>query len=609
MTEAREENTLQAPEWQMQDAYGDIGSERWRVSAARVAELTVALEGAARPKKEELLSEHGLYEEALMRLSSLRAFVKCLGAKDSTDARIDPENAAIARAEARLDAASAGLFQAIDALDRGDPLWQRVPLAHWRFEMDQRALHWKRRLPANLCEEEAQREAAEFKPLGAEFKRLQKEVAIEARRSDGTPVTVRAARMVAILKGDPDPVLRETTGRGIEQHYKVRGDAYAKLLAALHGFRLEYFGRAGVSALEVSLHQNRLSQEGLEAMFSAIRARLDDVRACVTLRAPWLGRKVLPFWDLMAPAPQVAPHAVPPPISYSDGFETVCGALRAVSPEIEAFFRMMREKRWIDAKPSNRKIGGAFYSRFEEFRMPRIFSTYQGSLASVIQQSHEMGHAFHYWIMRDLPAVQTEFPMTLTEMASTFDEAVVRDYLYRRSDRAGQFAMLWQDLKSWANFMMNVPVRYSFELEFLRERISGKVSAERCRELMTRAWHQWYGESALPDVSLWAYKLHYYKTDQLIYNYPYTVGFLLSQILLQKWRDMGADFYPFYVRMLRDTGRMTVDQLVLAHFGADCSDPQFWQTAMKGLAGSLEAFRQYAPPEAGLRKEQSRHGL
>ena len=63
-------------------------------------------------------------------------------------------------------------------------------------------------------------------------------MAIEARRSDGTPVTVRAARMVAILKGDPDPVLRETTGRGIEQHYKVRGDAYAKLLAALHGFRL-----------------------------------------------------------------------------------------------------------------------------------------------------------------------------------------------------------------------------------------------------------------------------------------------------------------------------------------------------------------------------------
>ncbi|MCI6530959.1 MAG: M3 family metallopeptidase [Mesosutterella sp.] len=596
MAEAVEENALQAPEWQMEDAYGDIGSERWKASARRVRELTDELSAAGRPAGGALLSALALYEEARMRLSSLKAFVKCLGAKDSTDARIDPENAALAQAEAALAGASAPLFASIEALAPEDPLWEREPLAHWRFEISRRAGNWKHRLSAPVRAEEERREASEFKPLGGCFKRLQKEVAIEARRSDGTPVTVRAARMIAILKGDPDPVLRETTGRGIERHYEARGEAYAKLLNALHGFRLEFFGQAGVSPLEVSLHQNRLSREGFEAMFEAIRGRLPEIRSCVTLRAPWLGRQTLPFWDLMAPAPQGRARALPPPIPYPEGFETVCEALRGVSPEIEAFFRMMREKRWVDAKPSDRKIGGAFYSRFEEFRMPRVFSTYQGSLASVIQQSHEMGHAFHYWVMRDLPAVQTEFPMTLTEMASTFDEAVVRDFLFRRSDFDGRFAMLWQDLKSWANFMMNVPARCSFELAFLRERKEGEVSAGRCRELMAGAWKRWYGDCALPDVSLWAYKLHYYKTDQLIYNYPYTVGFLLSQILLQKWKSMGADFYPFYVRMLRDTGRMTVDALVRAHFGADCSDPAFWQIAMKGLDEALSAFRQYAPP-------------
>ena len=38
-----------------------------------------------------------------------------------------------------------------------------------------------------------------------------------------------------------------------------------------------------------------------------------------------------------------------------------------------------------------------------------------GSFSSVIMQAHELGHAFHDWATRDLPTVQTEFPMTLTE--------------------------------------------------------------------------------------------------------------------------------------------------------------------------------------------------
>ena len=264
-----------------------------------------------------------------------------------------------------------------------------------------------------------------------------------------------------------------------------------------------------------------------------------------------------------------------------------------------AFIDLMLRNRWLDAKPSDKKVGGAFYARFNEFRIPRVFSTYLGSITSVLQQGHELGHAFHYWTMRDLPMIETEFPMTLTETASTFNEAVIRRVLLNEAEGDERFKMLWQDVRSAGNFLINTMVRMEFELAFLEERHRGVVSAERCCSLMGDVWKRWYGEDVTPDVWLWAHKLHYYKTDQFIYNYPYTVGYLMSLALMREWEARGEAFYDFYVGMLRDTGRMSVDDIIRVHFGADASDPAFWEGAMQSARQATESFAEIV--EARLR--------
>lgn len=138
----------------------------------------------------------------------------------------------------------------------------------------------------------------------------------------------------------------------------------------------------------------------------------------------------------MAPAPVAEKEASA--IPYPEGIAIVKKALGTVSPELSGFLDTMLENRWVDAKPSEKKIGGAFYSRFNEFRIPRVFASYTGTITTVLQQAHELGHAFHYWMMRDLPVVQTEFPMTLTETASTINGG---DRLCRTSP----FFLFWRD--------------------------------------------------------------------------------------------------------------------------------------------------------------------
>lgn len=159
--------------------------------------------------------------------------------------------------------------------------------------------------------------------------------------------------------------------------------------------------------------------------------------------------------------------------------------------------------------------------------------------------------------------------------------------------------MLWQEMRSGANFLMNTMVRMDFELAFLKERQEGTVSAKRCCELMNEAWHTWYGDTVEgADTYLWAYKLHYYKTDQLIYNYPYTVGYLLSQALMREQEKRKEDFYPFYIKMLRDTGRMSVDDIVATHFEADAKSLEFWENAMAGVFQAIDQFETFAKSNA-----------
>ena len=200
----------------------------------------------------------------------------------------------------------------------------------------------------------------------------------------------------------------------------IRDRLYAGLLNELHGIRLAGFERAGVEPVSVSLAQNRMSRECLEAIRTAILRNTDWIREGFRMRARVLGTPKMAYWDVLAPAPETS-GGTPRLMPYEEGIGIVKRSLGRVNPDMTAFVDLMLENRWIDAKPSDRKVGGAFYSRFNEFRIPRVFSTYLGSITSVLQQGHELGHAFHYWKMRDLPMIETEFPMTLTETASTFN--------------------------------------------------------------------------------------------------------------------------------------------------------------------------------------------
>ena len=282
---------LMAPEWQMEDAYGDICSPRYEASVAEALDAVKNLEADAVVTRENVAQRLALYDRAVTLLSSLASFVKCTGAKDGTDERVPAENAWLAEIAARRDRAANTLFAFLESLPAEDPLWKESPLSDWAFVVSERRHDWHKSLTEAERDWLASWKTRCFTPLGDLFKTLQQGVDFEAENAAGEKERIRAAKLISVIKGAPDRTLRRSVFEGIDKTYSKQGALHAALLNQLHGFRLCAFDRAGVSPLTVSLAQNRMSEAALRAMRETILSHIDEVREAVTLRAPYFEEK------------------------------------------------------------------------------------------------------------------------------------------------------------------------------------------------------------------------------------------------------------------------------------------------------------------------------
>lgn len=597
------------PQWQMSDAYEEIGAPRYEAAKKELEELCTSLKRAVSALPHTITRDavsrlsHALacYEQSYEVLTSLQAFLKCLGAKDATRADVGVEQATLNHKGLTLEALAKPLFERLQKASTESSEWalclEDATIRAWQGEVSRRASYWEQQLPIERREIFNALKEGPLSALSDVHKSLQRLVTLTVHDQSGESQSVVAAKLVTILKGHPDATLRHETARAMEAFYQQHGEVWAKALNTLHGIRLPFLRDAHTTPQRVSLWQNRMSEVALTTMVEAIQSHREVITQAVSARAQVFGVNALPYEDLLAPCPstvlgQVSGEA---PIPFDDAITLITEALSRVSPEMGDFPRLMLERGWMDAAPDAKKIGGAFYTRFNALKMPRVFSSYTGSLSSVLQQAHELGHAFHYWVLRDLPTIETEFPMTLTETASTFNEALVRETLRDRASEKERFAMLWQDMRSAGNFLLHTMVRWDFERHLLEELPTHYVSAERMNTLMAESWQRWFGDSATVDTYLWAYKLHFYKTDQWLYNYPYTVGYLMSAALMETYQERQEAFYPFYRAFLRDTGRLSVDDMIERHFGLSLE--AFWDKGLQRVIRQIHEFTQYFDQE------------
>lgn len=411
--------------------------------------------------------------------------------------------------------------------------------------------------------------------------------------SNGDQETIGLSQAASILYGS-DENRREPAWRAIQLAMKQNQESFSAILNALSGWRLaEYEKRsatASVHFLESSLHGSRIEQATLDSMMSVAKKNRAVGQKAARLMAKMFGTEKLTPWEQLASMPPLSGSAST--YSFDEAIDIIKEAFGSVSQEMADFVALMVTNGWIDAAPQSTKRLGAYCTKFADSRTPLVFMTWGDSMSDVLTLAHELGHAFHNWVMRDMPLCKTKYPMTLAETASIFAENAVRDALLAKAKiKEDKIEMLWEELSSALALTINIPVRYEFEKSFYEQRSTQELGPEQLSELMSKTWNDWYGDSmSEPDSLFWASKLHFSIPEVSFYNYPYLFGYLFSIGVYAQREAKGDSFYRDYVNLLRDTGSMRAEDVVNKHLQMDLTKEFFWQQSLDRVSKQIDEF-------------------
>jgi len=335
---------------------------------------------------------------------------------------------------------------------------------------------------------------------------------------------------------------------------------------------------------------NMVEDEVVDALVSAVVSEYPRLsHRYYAMKAKWLGLEKLEHWDRNAPLPGDDDAA----ISWDDAKARVQAAYTGFDPRIGDVVRQFMTNPWIDAAPVPGKSSGAFAHPTVPSVHPYILMNYHGKTRDVMTLAHELGHGVHQILAGKQGYFQSATPLTLAETASVFGEMLTfRSLLDAETDPRRRRFMLAAKVEDMLNTVVRQIAFYRFETLVHDERRKGELLPERIGEI----WRQVQTESLgpafnfTPDYDVyWSYVPHFVHSP--FYVYAYAFGDCLVNALYGVYRDGVPGFEDKYVEMLSAGGTLRHKEL-LAPFGLDASDPDFWRKGLDVIAGFIDELEQ-----------------
>ncbi|GHV63094.1 oligoendopeptidase F [Spirochaetia bacterium] len=361
---------------------------------------------------------------------------------------------------------------------------------------------------------------------------------------------------------------------------------------------------AEATALRKSAFQSRMGVKTLETLIAALESALPLYRRYLKIKARLLGIPVCAFYDLFAPvsakrclAPSDADKAGGHKIwTWADASAFIPERFDGFDPGMGTFARRAFSLGWIDAEGREGKVGGAYCTDFPLTGESRILCNFDGSFDSISTVAHELGHAWHHELIKDLPRSLSRYPMTLAETASIFAETIVYEGALKQTPENERLPLIEENLKDSCQVIVDILSRFYFEKALFKRRAEAELSPEELCALMLDAQRQTYGDGLDGEQLhpyMWAVKGHYYSTGLAFYNYPYAFGQLFALGLYSRAQKEGNGFAASYREILRATGQASAEE-VARKAGFNIEGEEFWQDGLAVIAGRVDELEKLA---------------
>ncbi|WP_334075345.1 M3 family oligoendopeptidase [Paenibacillus sp. A14] len=528
-------------------------------------------------------------QSASARITEADSFVGCLAAQDQHDKKAVQLAAKVTGLRAAYENAMTQ-FQSVLRMTE-DPVWnvwmERTGISPISFVLSEKRQAAREKLAPELESLAAELAVDGYHGWGQHYDTIVAKVGVPFTDDHGESALLSVGQAANKLD-DPDRDVRETTFDKWEEAWSQVADYCADTLNRLAGFRLKMYEKRGWDdILKEPLDINRMSRETLDTMWRVIQEAKPVLVSYLERKAKLLGVERLNWTDVEAPLGEVTGK-----ITYDEAAAEIVKQFRKFSPKLADFSVEAFNRRWVEAEDRPGKRPGGFCTSLPVSQETRIFMTFGGTVSNMATLAHELGHAYHQYLMDELPQFNQEYAMNVAETASTFAEMIVGDALVKNA--AGEkekIALLADKINNGVTFFMNIHARFLFETRFYEKRKQGLLEPEQLCKLMEEAQREAYMDAlGKYHPHFWASKLHFYITDVPFYNYPYTFGYLFSTGIYALASREGEGFADKYDALLMDTGRMTVEELAAKHLNVDLTQPDFWREAVNVVVEDVKLF-------------------
>lgn len=402
---------------------------------------------------------------------------------------------------------------------------------------------------------------------------------------------------ISKLLQDKDPLVREKAGKELNRVNKENGELFTFIYNMIvKDGAIEDEKRGFKSPIASRNLSNRVEDEVVDTLAETVKSKYKDIaERFYKLKAKWLGKEKIQYWDRNAPLPFSDDNMY----SWQESVDLVLKAYGEFSPKLQEVAKDFFTHNWIDVPPRQGKRSGAFAMPLPSDLHPYLLLNFVGKQNDVLTLAHELGHGCHMQLSIKEGDLNDDTPLTLAEVASVFAEMLTFQSILRSlKDDKAKLCLIAAKVNDMINTSLRQIAFHFFEKKIHAERKKGELSQERISEIWLEVMRESLGQYVIVDDDskyIWPIVSHFYHSP--FYVYAYSFADCLVNSLYQVYREgTVSDFPDKYLQMLSQTGVKKYDEL-LQPFGLDAHDPHFW---LKGLSlieeyiGELESLDEKA---------------
>lgn len=377
---------------------------------------------------------------------------------------------------------------------------------------------------------------------------------------------------------NPNREVREAAFKAVYETYGKQKNTISATLSANVNKNIFYSRvRKYPSVLEMSLYGDNIPKEVYTNLIDTIHESLPLLHRYMNLRKKLLGVDELHMYDLFAPL--VEEYKMD--ITYDQAKQTIKDGLHPLGEDYLKNLQDGYDDGWIDVYENENKRTGA-YSWGAYGTHPYVLLNHKDNLNSMFTLAHEMGHALHsFYSDTNLKYRDAQYTIFLAEVASTTNEALLMDYLLKKSTDPKEKMYL---LTYYADQFRTTVFRQTMFAEFekiVHERAeSGEsLTPQDLSDIYYELNVKYHGKNMTVDKEIgmeWARIPHFYNS---FYVYKYATGFSAATSFSKQILEEGQPAVDRYLGFLK-SGGSDFSINILKKAGVDMSSPEPIREAM-----------------------------